>query len=272
MKTQLAVLLASAILGSALGFSVESPPVIRYEVCLSPGCIADGAKESLAKLQALAPPGCLVTEGVCCSLCGNGPVVMSPTEKATTKYRRVKGQKILDLLLNDDIPMEIPTALITGYDASLEADEAFDKGDFDKAVALYETAIQNGFGPAMDLQAARERQPDNTAASPNGIPVGLLWLVQARRNEASTRLALGDVDGAVLAAQAACNIARNRCAESLQVLAEIYQTTGDAKGELQALTNLFDLPVDTKNLPMQVANQRRELGFRKAKLEREMEA
>ena len=144
------------------------------------------------------------------------------------------------------------------------------KIDFAKAVELYETAIETGFRAAMDPQAAREKAGcDNEAES--GIPVGLLWLVQARRNEALSKMETGDLEGAVLAAQASCNIARNRCPDSLEVLAEIYQKGGDAKGELQALTNLFDLPVD-KDLPMQVANKRRELGFRKAKLEREASA
>ena len=149
-----------------------------------------------------------------------------------------------------------------------EANEFFEKADFETASALYEAAIDSGFRDAMDLQAAREKSGcDNVAQS--GIPVGLLWLVEARRNEAAAKLELGDLDGAVLAAQASCNIARNRCPDSLEILGQIYAKEGNAKGELQALTNLFDLPVE-KDLPMQVANKRRELGFRKAKLEREL--
>lgn len=264
------LLLLSTTLGLATGFTVETPAATTiYEVCLSPGCIADGAKETLQKLQALAPPGNLVMPGVCCSLCGNGPVVMNPGVKTTTKHRRVKDKKILDLLLSEE-DIVIPDELIKGYDASMEAADAFQKQDFEKAVTLYEAAIESGFQAAMDLETAREKAGEKNLAD-SGIPVGLLWLVEARRNEALARMEVGDSDGAVLAAQAACNIARNRCSESLEVLAEVYQKKGDDNGELQALTNLFDLPVE-KDLPMQVANKRRELGFRKAKLEREAAA
>ncbi|CAB9497060.1 expressed unknown protein [Seminavis robusta] len=276
--TTVTFLFLCSILSCAHGFSAQpaatSNSVVTWEVCISPACISDGAHETLETLQALAPPGSVVTTGVCCSLCGNGPVVMNPDDKKPKKHRRVKGQdKILKLLLEDQQQQEegmaIPESLTEGYQLSRQAEDAFLKKDHEQAVTLYEKSIDIAFRSAMDLQGAREKRNDDTI-NKNGIPVGLLWLVKARRNEASAKMALGDLEGAVLAAQASCNIARNRCAESLQVLAEIYQKEGNAKGELQALNNLFDLPVDEKSITTQVANVRRELGFRKQKLEREV--
>lgn len=264
----LKLLLISALVACACAFSVETPAVstvTKYEVCLSPGCLADGAQQTLDKLQALAPPGNLVVPGVCCSLCGNGPVVMSPNEKTTTKHRRVRNKKIFDLFLDESEPESIPEPLIQGFEASLEAEEAFQKNDFEKAAGLFETAVETAFEAAMDLQSAREEAGTENVAK-SGIPAGLLWLVQARRNEATAKLELGDVDGAALAAQASCEIAQNKCADSLEVLANVYEKMGDTKAELDALNIYFDLPVED-NLPTQVANKRRALGFRKQRLE-----
>lgn len=262
---------------SSLSPSCLQSTSTKYEVCLSPGCIADGAEATLRKMQALAPPGVLVEPGVCCSFCGNGPVVMTPEGKTPAKFKKVKGDKILDLLLADDqqstesnnnYNME---ALIKGYELSMEAEKALGKQDYETALNLYEFAIETAFRAAMDLQKAREKQKCDIL-SETGIPIGLLWLVTARRNEALTRLGLKDIDGAVLAAQASSNLARNRCPESLQVLAEIYQKKGDTSGELQTLKIFFGLPVDEAKLSRQDANDRRELGFRMAKLKREAEA
>jgi tetratricopeptide (TPR) repeat protein len=252
-------------------FSQPKVEQVIYEVCVSPGCLADGAQQTLQKLQALAPPGCFVKPGVCCSLCGNGPIVMSADEKKPKKYRKVKGMnKVMEILCGDQVPSPIPHALVEGYEISMQAEEAFQRKSYEEAVSLYGKSISIAFRAAMDLQAAREKTRRDNLSSERSIPVGLQWLIKARRNEASSRLAMGDLDGAILAAQASCNIARNRCPESLEVLAEIYQREGNAKDELQALNNLFDLAVEEKSLSTQIANRRRELGFRRAKLEREV--
>lgn len=267
-------------------FSTESSSVASsttttkiFEVCLSPGCIADGAQATLEQLQALAPPGIEVKPGVCCSLCGNGPIVMCPTDKTVKKNRRVSGPKLIALLEetstsdnegeNDDTNNIIPPALLQGYDLSLQAEEAFNKKDYETVLQLYEEVIEIAFRPAMDLQTAREKvQVDNV--NENGIPVGLLWLIKARRNEATAKLAMKDIDGAVLAAQAACNLSRNRCSESLDVLASVYQSKGDIEQEYQALTNMFQLPIDESTLSAPMKNRRRELGFRLSSLERQL--
>lgn len=262
-----------------------------YEVCLSPGCIADGADATFQKLQAIAPAGVTVKEGGCSSFCGNGPVVVSPDTASNNKkpkqYKRVKGKKVLDLLLEAQadiedgdadslqLQMPIPEALIQGYEMSVEADDALQCQDYEHAVSLYERAHNTAFRAALDMQTSRDKADetngDDAVVSPTGIPVGLLWLVNARKNEAMARLALGDLDGAVLAAQGSCNIGRNRCPEALETLAAIYEQRGDKSEELQALNNLFELPVDdTASMSRQVENKRRELGFRRDKLQREV--
>ena len=264
-----------------------------YEVCLSPGCIADGAEATFQKLQAIAPAGVAVKEGGCSSFCGNGPVVVCPSaassnNKKPKQYKRVKGKKVLDILLEaqadndseDDganslqLQIPIPEALIQGYEMSVEADDALQCKDYEHAVSLYERAHNTAFRAALDMQTARDKavkdNGDDAIVSPTGIPVGLLWLVNARKNEAIARMALGDLDGAVIAAQGSCNIGRNRCPEALETLAAIYEQRGDKSDELQALNNLFELPVDTASMSRQVENKRRELGFRRDKLQREL--
>lgn len=96
-------LVTSALLSSE---PLNRPSCRRLEVCTSPGCVADGARSTLAKLRALAPPppspsssssdaatnsnnnengakaqspssaGIIVKEGRCASACGSGPVVI----------------------------------------------------------------------------------------------------------------------------------------------------------------------------------------------------
>jgi hypothetical protein len=86
----------------------SSRELIVYQVCLSPGCVADGAEDTLERFQAMAPPHIIIEAGVCSSLCGNGPVVlMNPPEHGdaamkkktpAVRHRKVKGDKILELL------------------------------------------------------------------------------------------------------------------------------------------------------------------------------
>jgi tetratricopeptide (TPR) repeat protein len=280
---------------------IQLPELIKYEVCLSPGCMADGAKATLERLQALAPPNVIVQPGRCSSACGHGPVVLeNPPEndensgKTTlntkkrksvqVQHRRVKGAKIMDLLSyvhkeRTDPPIdkysndmtETPPAVVRGYDLVLEADVAFAKKDYETAVCLYREAIQVSFSAAIGLQRLRERvQPSIFSATKTQEPVGLEWLVRARRNEAKGKLELGLVEDAMLAAQAACNLSRNTSSEAFQILAEIYQRKGEARGELQALQTMFALPVKEDQLTHPLKNLRRELGFRLASLERQI--
>jgi tetratricopeptide (TPR) repeat protein len=274
-----------------------TPKLTIYEVCLSPGCIADGASQTLEKLQALAPPNVIVKAGSCSSLCGNGPVLVvhssSGTDNndppnmnkkvVTKKHRKVSGAKILELLEGNDQKNSgstgPPEALIEGYELVLQADDLFAKSkDYAQAVQLYEKALAIAFRPAMDLQTARDQMQKGedlssstaTSMTTTKQPTGLQWLIRARCNEATCKLRLGDVGGALFAAQGACNLSRNTSAGSLVVLSQVYQQKRDAAAELQALQTMFALPVVyVSKLTFAQQNQRRELGFRLAKLERE---
>jgi hypothetical protein len=257
-KQTRASLSSSALLGQKM-----------YEVCLSPGCIADGAQVTLDKLQALAPPGVSVKPGVCCSLCGNGPVVLEGENK---KHRRVSGKKLLDLLVEEkgDLSPQ-QQAIAEGYDLVTEAATALYGKDYSKAVQLYEEGIAKALKPAMDLQEAREQGLENGIVGDEApcVPAGLEWLIKARQGEATARLQIGDSDGAVVAAQAACEVSRNSSPEVFELLHEVFKSTGDESGELSALQALFDLP-EPEKLTTIIANKRRQLGFRLAKLERDV--
>ena len=210
----------------------------------------------MERLQALAPAHVTIEVGSCHSLCGNGPIVADDKDK---KYRKVKGNdKILELLgsVNSD--------LLEGYELALEGDTAFQAKDYEKAIRLYEQAVDLAFLPALQLQNARE------AIRKRGkYPASLEWLIRARRNEALCRLGT-DLDGAMLAAQASCNLSRNTSWKSFLVLAKVYEEKKDVAGEWQALKNLLSVPVKEDKLSPQEKNERRTCGFRFDKLDRMM--
>lgn len=282
----------------ASGEDSDAPGLIEYKVCLSPGCISDGAKETLERLQALAPPNVIVQEGGCISACGNGPVVVQSdhliesgddakgrTKVHTKEHRRVKGEKLANLLAprkddedhdgsDDSVTRafaETPENIIKGYEIVMEADECFKKNNFKEAARLYEEAISVSFVATMELQRLREQlQPKGSYSTQTQAPIGLEWLIRARRNEAQSLLEIGEIEDAMLAAQSACNLSKNTSADSFQVLAEIYRSKDDLAGELQALRTMLALPVDEESLSVQVKNKRRSLGFRLTSLERQL--
>lgn len=242
--------------------------MITYEVCLSPACIADGAPQTLERLRAIAPPNVIIKEGTCKSFCGNGPVVLNPTEPRIIRHRKVKGAKLIDLLAAEGI---LALEIVEGYDLVLKADDFYAKKNYRQAVELYEKAVDVAFRSAVELQGERDRMQKEESRQTKA-PLGLEWLVRARSNEAMAKLEMGDPNAALLAAQAACNLSRNTNIESFRVLAEIYKRKGDVAAELQTLQTMFALPIDESTLPFQMQNNRRELRFRLAKLERDPSA
>jgi tetratricopeptide (TPR) repeat protein len=262
--------LISAIL--FMGGSVERRSLSRtslldantYEVCLSPGCIADGAEATLLKLQALSPSGIIVKEGGCCSLCGNGPVVLD--EANNKKYRKVSEKKLLDILFGEEDLNPQQEAVLKAFNLVADANDATDRNDYEGAVKLYEEAIDVGMQPALQLQGKRSGVTEEELKS--SPPSGLRWLIKARKNEATAKLNVGDSDGAIIAAQSACELSQNASPDCLMLLHECYSSKGDVDGELKALRALFDLPEPEKISTTQ-ANQRRTQGFRMAKLSRE---
>lgn len=281
-------------------------PVVTYEVCLSPACIADGAEQTLEKLHALAPPNVAVCPGVCCSLCGNGPIVLeqdrgpdgrndgkgyNPNPDILKKHRKVSGPKVLTLLklatTNDSKSGKIetgpPEELVQGYELALQADGLFARKQYAQCVPLYEQAISLAFRPAINLQTERDHFLHKKYSDKKESLAPLAWLIRSRRQEAEARLFLATAGGgsgeytlesALLAAQASCNLSQNTDTESFQVLADIYQQKKDAVGEMQALQKMFALAdaageEEESKLSFATKNRRREAGFRLAKLESE---
>lgn len=240
-----------------LPFLLAACSKTSFQVCLSPGCAADGACETLDKLQALAPPQVEVSAGTCESLCGSGPVVSFHGEDfKKVIHKRVAGKALLDLLLSH---YPIHPSLLEGYELVAQAKQYFLKKDYQRAIPLYERGIQ------MALVPTKEQFQDDETQD------GMRWLVRAYAQEAEAHLAIADFQGALASAQAACNLSNHMDSHSLEVLANICQVRKDARGELGALQRLFALPQDP-NMPREVANQRRTLGFRLQKLERELAA
>jgi tetratricopeptide (TPR) repeat protein len=231
------------------------------EVCLSPGCVADGADGTLLKLQALAPPGISVVPGACCSLCGNGPIVMDT--ESNQKYRKVSEKKILEILMEDAALDPNQAAVLESFNLVSEGDEHLEKKDYSKAIEKYSQAMDIGFEAARALEAKRTIIGSSSKEEP---PQGLRWVIMARCNEARAKLSLGDSEGAIAAAESANDLSGRTCAPALELVQEACQMRGDDAGERNALMALFDLPEPSKQTTME-ANRRRSLGFRLAKLQ-----
>ena len=243
---------------------LETSGGTTFEVCLSPGCVADGAKEALEKMQALAAP--FVKAGVCCSLCGNGPIVLDQSNNK--KYRKVTtDEKLVEILFGEEGMNSQQNAILDGVNLVFQADDVLKNNpqDYEKAIGLYEKGIEMGLKPSLELTKVNNEENPSADGS---MASCLQWLISARQNEAIAKLKVGDSDGALLAAQNACELSQNTSPAAFEVLQEVYGSLNDAAGELQALRALFDLAAPGKLTAMQ-ENKRRTLGFRLAKLERE---
>jgi hypothetical protein len=202
------------------------------EVCLSPGCRADGAQATLVKLRALSATamgptmggteggGPTVRGGACCSLCGNGPVV---TVTVTTsgsgegsgsgnckKFRKVSSnERLLQVLRsassdantrdededgNGDGRGRPPSA---SQRTVLQALDLFDGARMDESKGDHE-------GAADKYQRGRDVGLSVIVDGADSTPV---WLIQAGVAHARCLLRIGHPDKAVLAAQAAVNLA-----------------------------------------------------------------
>eukprot|EP00566_Odontella_aurita_P016467 CAMPEP_0113525522 /NCGR_PEP_ID=MMETSP0015_2-20120614/211_1 /TAXON_ID=2838 /ORGANISM="Odontella" /LENGTH=254 /DNA_ID=CAMNT_0000423703 /DNA_START=278 /DNA_END=1042 /DNA_ORIENTATION=- /assembly_acc=CAM_ASM_000160 len=232
-----------------------------FEVCLSPGCVA-GAQAALDRMQALAPPGCIVEPGVCASACGAGPVVLEPGDKSQRiVHKRVKGDALLELLVGEDGEGIVPDGLARGYDLVQEAQAALSVRKFNDAVVLFE----KGIGMAVELAK------DQSSVASDGsskLYVGLEWLVRSYCGEARARLGSFDKDGALRATNAAVELSCRSDPLCFELLAEVYAAKKDTNNELEALRSMFALPEDP-DTPRDILNRRRTWGFRLARLERE---
>jgi len=293
----------------------STPTIITssWHVCLSPGCVADGAHATLAKLKALAPPGTQICPGPCESQCGKGPIVTAVVNHETTAatttvrananqkkviYSRMTGNALLDLLLlannNSNSGIVPPTydemnpCLLEGYELVEQANDYFRiQHDYKRAIPLYEAGIELAVTPAMEMVQLDAEQgvlgDPNKDVEKEMWSVGRLeWLVRAYCDCAKAHLAEAaaaedqktmSMDRARVLAEAACDLSHRVDMDSLEQLAQVYQASNNPAGELNALQSLLDLPEEdamSSSTNNNVANRRRLLGFRRAKLEREL--
>jgi len=274
------------------------------EICLSPGCVADGANEALLKLQALsatsvststsistAPP-MQVVPGVCCSLCGNGPVAKETTTsnsgsgsnsgKSKSHRKLNTNQKLLDLLLLGEEANLDPNqrAILEGIDLCLEGDKALSKKNYPQALEKYAGGIERGMDAAIELLVGDDDDDNNN----NNNNASLQWLLQALCNEASTKLQTKDVDGAIGSAEKALELSQSSYAAALEVLQIAHQTRGnndhkelevlealfvlyEAEAEQQATATTTGSRAKRKKISPMEANRRRTLGFRLSRLQ-----
>lgn len=265
----------------------------EIRVCQSPGCLDDGARETLDYLTSLAPPDVRVGKGRCLSLCGAGPVVeviKDGSGASSLKEKKVAGEKMKNMIIkwhdsNDgDVlkPYQI-TGRVQGYEESIQAREAYDAKDFEGALELCTFAIQDARKPAMLLQEARDRDSSAGCESNEelGFPVEMRWLIETFKVSCRCRLVLGDVEKARSDAFAATIFSKNSDPDAHECLAEVCKATHDLIGELQALKAAVgqynrieelcskpqpgaDAPSRAQNTQrkMKAAARKRELGFR----------
>ena len=249
------------------------------EVCVSPGCIADGAQGALSKLKALAPPSVCVKSGKCVSLCGKGPVLIQNPDNDKTK--------VLHRYMND--PKLVPFVKeLAAQDLAEDENEYGDEdsnGGLTAAAAAAEilddlvegydliTEGENKLSKKLYAQASDDlREGINKAFQPSQIYGGdMEWMAQAHRSLAESFLAQGPqkCQDAKEAVQVSLDLAPEDLHHlSYELLGRICEAGNDGGGEYRALKAYFDLqePLDP---PREVVNRRRTLGFRFQKLKME---
>ncbi|KAG7354679.1 hypothetical protein IV203_004035 [Nitzschia inconspicua] len=253
------------------------PATTTLEVCLSPGCLADGAQLTLQKLQALSDGSNIkVQKGVCCSLCGNGPVVLN----GNNKIRKVSSDdKILKLLGSDDqSPDPRFQTILQSFELIQQARQAVKSRDFGAGVELFQKGVDLGM--------------DQSSSSSSLAQVS--YLVEALQEQACALLQLPDKESktrAVDAAQRSVDLIKrtSECItdddvaflsyySSLESLQEALESCNKVvpkvdkeilRQELETLQKLMGLP-EPLGLTSTQKNKRRSQGFRLQKLERDV--
>jgi hypothetical protein len=263
---------------------VDSTGII-LEVCLSPGCLADGAQVTLQKIEALLADGTStrkVVKGVCCSLCGNGPVVVL---NGNRKIRQVNNNdKILKLLTidsNDDDYVDKSDhprfqSVLQSFELIEQARAFIKSKDFVAGTKLFQEGINLGM---------------NTFIKGKFSSTQAAYLIEALKEQTIAFLQIPAKKDAVDAAQRCVDLIRNSndyvdqnevarlvLYSSLECLQETLEAcskdvpTVDRKNlaqELEVLRELMSLPVQAGLSTVQ-QNRRRSLGFRLQKLERKL--
>mmetsp|Transcript_4142 Transcript_4142/g.4269 ORF Transcript_4142/g.4269 Transcript_4142/m.4269 type:complete len:387 (+) Transcript_4142:1488-2648(+) len=241
------------------------------EVCTSPGCVADGADEAIIKLQALTSMSSsssldysfrdnnivVVKSGVCCSLCGNGPIVIDTNSGKIHRKVLSSDKKILEVVLslNDENENEInvninKALLLDGINLCFNGDKALKSKDYAGAIEKYSNGIDIGMeNPAIISLINEQQQQNNNQEESNGgnddeesnddnttkmkeqrkerqrltNNSGLNWLINAHSNQARSRLQSRDIDGAIATAELGYKLSMETSIESSMILQEAYQ-------------------------------------------------
>jgi len=238
--------MAPFLASASLALLTASAPKIILEVCVSPGCIADGAPLALERLSALVPSSIEVKQGTCQSLCGKGPIVILNSNNQKTVHRRIKHDSLLKFL-HEGFGIAVPIGLVAAFDLFEQAEQAANEKAYDKAIELYKEGITK----------ANSEITEGFAKA---------WLSKANRRLAEAQLAVGNVDNASESIQEAMKISADEL--SLEVLVSICNQKNDSVAEYEALSSLLSLPQES--LPRDVANRRRTQSFRLQKLQREL--
>lgn len=249
------------------------------EVCLSPGCVADGAEHTLLGLRTLLSfsssatlsdkgeekkdlPSVVVKAGDCVSLCGNGPIVICNGVK---KVKQVNSaSKMSELLFGSDGGdsskgfSDAQKTMIQALDTLQDGNNSKKANNFEEASVSYEKAVVMG----MKVIDSFEGKVHSSCYQ---------WLAQARRDQASCYLEINNIDKAVVSAKDGSHFATKEGDDALlytclEVYQEALEKTGDAVEELRVLDMFMGLPEPSNQIQK---NKRRQLGFRRQRLERE---
>jgi hypothetical protein len=247
-------------------------------------------------LQILSPAaGCSVVEGGCTSACGKGPIVIrqrnnsenngNSSSSSKTIFRRVVVSTGNIEQLSNVLDGPVDANRVAAVELVLEWEKLFRAGRYSAAIAKYEESTAHvgwlqslqRLAPPADHRAKTSSELDASFSSASPAAVVAEWLVRVKCNQAVSYLEMNDVDGAISTAQDACDLSSPSCgggerADCFRVLVMCFQRQGDVSSELDALQRMFSIAdgEDESKLSVQSKNERRELGFRLAKLQRQV--
>lgn len=261
------------------GSSVNEVPVDTtiLEVCLSPGCLADGAQATLQKLQALSNgKNIKVQKGVCCSLCGNGPVVLNRNQK----IRKVSSNdKILKLLPDDDNENGRFQNILKSFELIEQAQTSVKSRNFAQGAELFQQGVDLGISQFANGSFSLA-QVSYLVDALQGQTLALLQVPGSGSKASAVDSAQRSVD---LIRHSGDPIEENEEAmlsyySSLECLQEALESCNKGvpkidsnilSKELLVLRELMQL-AEPSGLSSTQKNKRRSLGFRLQKLEKEV--
>jgi len=277
---------------------------------MSPGCLADGAKDNLLKLQALAPSSAStgsivqVCEGGCQSLCGSGPIVVIDGTKKMTKVKR--NEKLLPVLQDSTSSKEqdedtskspVWTAdqrklfeALDLLDAAQEQKQ--DKTKLNEANELYTKAI----GLGIELYNIKNEDDEDQSDPRKTSMEQLAWLIEAMQSQADCLSELRLYSDSAVVMKSATQVCRSffgssrtsdndnnettvkylyACLERCQAALEQENNKPSSKAQNTKSDELEALEEllalsPPSDLSTTQQNKRRSLGFRLQKLQREL--